>query len=84
LLLSRRLFEQGINIVHVLAYGGTKSHEQALERLAANLKMPPDDIFRPRDEVISDADLAQSEVIAYQEKLAPATDQNQAPSAAAE
>ena len=69
ILVSRKLFEGGLPIKHVLGDGRLEAHEYTLERLIAKLKIPEGDMFRSRDAAINEAYMRQSLEIAYREKV---------------
>jgi uncharacterized protein (DUF488 family) len=73
LLVARALVEHGVAVDHILADGRLESHGGAMVRLLAVLGLPNEDLFRSRQELISQALALQEERIAYvDEKLAAA------------
>jgi uncharacterized protein (DUF488 family) len=65
LLIAPQLETLGLTVQHVLADGGLESQEQAIERLARQLKLPEVDLFRSHEEILADACSIQEERIAY-------------------
>ena len=65
ILVARHLDEAGIAVEHIREDGRLESHDEALSRLLATLKLSTDDMFRSRREVIEDAYRFQGERIAY-------------------
>ena len=55
ILVARHLDEAGIAVEHIREDGRLESHDEALARLLATLKLSTDDMFRSRREVIEDA-----------------------------
>ena len=45
ILVSRELAREGVAVTHILADGALESHEQAMQRLVASLKLPEADLF---------------------------------------
>jgi uncharacterized protein (DUF488 family) len=72
ILISRKLFEDGVPIKHILSDGDCEEHAHAIDRLIAELGIPENDMFRPRDEVIREAYARQAEEIAYREETSSA------------
>ena len=68
LLVARKLFEAGIPVNHILADGSLESHENMESRLLAVCKLPEGDMFKSREEFISDAYAIQGERVAYQDE----------------
>jgi uncharacterized protein (DUF488 family) len=68
LLVARKLFEAGISVNHILADGSLESHENMESRLLAVCKLPEGDMFKSREEFISDAYAIQGERVAYQDE----------------
>lgn len=66
ILVARHLVELGIHVEHIHADGRLESHDVALIRLAKMLRLPEDDLFRSREELLADAYLRQEERIAYE------------------
>lgn len=67
ILVSRQLREQGIPVTHILADGTLESHDQVEKRLLALAKLPEGDLFRTRDECITEAYGKQGARIAYED-----------------
>ena len=66
LLIAGTLADSGVVVEHILADGELETHAAAMDRLMADLKLPPNgDLFRSRDEVIADALTRQSRKVAY-------------------
>lgn len=62
ILVSRHLT---IPVLHIHADGRLETHERAIQRLIRRLRIPEEDMFRTRDDVIADAYWIQGERIAY-------------------
>jgi len=45
ILVSRELVREGVPVTHILADGSLESHERAMQRLVASLKLPEADLF---------------------------------------
>ena len=67
LLVSRRLFEKGFPINHILPDGSLETHDVIESRLLAVCKLPEGDMFRSREECIAEAYLIQGGHVAYQD-----------------
>jgi hypothetical protein len=65
LLVARALAERGVVVAHILADGRLESHEAAMERLLEAVGLPDQDLYRSRDELISEALVRQEERVAY-------------------
>ena len=65
LLVSRALHEQGVDVAHIHAGGRLEPHGEAIDRLLDMLKMPREDLYRTREELIATAVALQSERVAY-------------------
>ena len=66
LLVARALADLGAAVEHVLADGTLESHGASMDRLLDGLKLPRNgDLFRSREEVISDALSRQARRVAY-------------------
>lgn len=73
-LVARALAEDGFEIQHIHADGKLEPHTAAMERLLDLVGLPHEDMFRSRDELLSEALVRQEERIAYvDEKLASET-----------
>jgi uncharacterized protein (DUF488 family) len=68
ILVSRRLFEEGLLIKHILGDGQIEEHEHAIKRLISKLRIPEGDMFRSSDAVVSEAYARQGNEIAYREQ----------------
>jgi|SRR5271170_791743 len=70
LLVAGALEEWGVRVVHILGDGGLETHSDAMERLLDVAGLPREDLFRSREELISQALARQEEKVAYvDEKL---------------
>ena len=65
LLVSRALHEQGVDVAHIHAGGRLEPHGEAIDRLFDMLKLPREDLYRTREELIAAAVARQSERVAY-------------------
>ena len=65
ILVSRHLCERGFNIRHILGTGDLEDHDSALTRLVKLLRLPDEDMFRTRAQIIAQAYAMQAERIAY-------------------
>jgi uncharacterized protein (DUF488 family) len=65
ILVSRHLDERGFNIRHILGMGDLEDHESAITRLVKLLRLPDEDMFRTRTQIIAQAYTMQAERIAY-------------------
>jgi uncharacterized protein (DUF488 family) len=65
ILVARYLVTMGLNVQHIHANGRLESHEDALNRLAEQLRLPEQDLFRSRQDVLADAYRLQEDRIAY-------------------
>ena len=66
LLIAQSLTERGIEVMHILADGNTEVHADTMDRLMDLFKLPHNgDMFRSRDEVISDAIGRQAKKVAF-------------------
>jgi uncharacterized protein (DUF488 family) len=71
LLVARALVTKGIGIRHILADGTIEDQEQAMTRLLSLMKVPSDDLFLSREQLVAEALARQEEKVAYvDEKLA--------------
>lgn len=68
LLVARALGEQGVEVVHILGDGRLESHRAAMERLLDVTKLPNEDLFRSRADLIAEALARQEEKVAYVDK----------------
>jgi len=67
ILICRNLRGFGIEIAHILEDGRLESMQQAEDRLLALMRLPSQDLFRDRKELIEEAYDKQAEKIAYVE-----------------
>ena len=65
LLVGRELVEHGLQVAHILADGRLESHDDSMERLLDAVGLPHKDLFRSREELISEAMIRQEERVAY-------------------
>ncbi len=65
LLVGRRLFQDGINLQHILSKGQAESHPELERRLLELCKMPDGDMFRDRDACIADAYQVQGDRVSH-------------------
>ena len=64
-LVSPVLEEEGLSVVHIHADGRLEAHEETMDRLLDLVKIPRDDLFRSRKEIVAEALLRQEERVAY-------------------
>ena len=67
LLVARKLHEAGLEIAHIHADGSLEDHRTLESRLLDVCKLPEGDMFKQRDEFISEAYAIQGERFAYQD-----------------
>lgn len=67
LLVARKLHEAGFEIAHIHADGSLEDHRTLESRLLDTCKLPEGDMFKRRDEFISEAYAIQGERVAYQD-----------------
>ena len=67
LLVARKLHEGGLEIAHIHADGSLEDHRTLESRLLDACKLPEGDMFKRRDEFISEAYAIQGERFAYQD-----------------
>lgn len=65
ILVARHLIERGLEVKHVLADGSVEAHDDTMKRLLQMLSLPEQDMFRSRDETISEAYAIRGQSIAY-------------------
>jgi uncharacterized protein (DUF488 family) len=65
LLVARALAERGQPVLHIHADGHLETHEAAMERLLDVTGLPKDDLFRSRQELLSEALARQEHRVAY-------------------
>lgn len=68
LLVARKLFETGVPTSHIHTDGSIESHQAMESRLLAVCKLPEGDMFKSREEFISEAYLIRGERVAYQDE----------------
>jgi uncharacterized protein (DUF488 family) len=68
ILVSRELVRDGVAVTHILGDGSLESHEHALQRLAASLKLGSGDLFSESAELEEQAYDLQAARIAYVKK----------------
>ena len=66
-LVARRMYETGTPVQHIHADGHLEEHRAMESRMLQLHKMSETDMFRSRDEVVTDAYLVHGERIAYQD-----------------
>ena len=79
ILVSPVLEQEGLSIQHIHADGRLESHGEAMDRLLHMVGLPRDDLFRSRDEIVSEALLRQEERVAYREDDVRAGDAGETP-----
>lgn len=65
ILVCRHLVARGLKVKHILENGRLETHEDALSRLLAELRLPACDLFRSRNEIIEEAYTRRGQQIAY-------------------
>jgi uncharacterized protein (DUF488 family) len=68
ILVARHLESLHITVEHIMEDGSLESHVQALSRLLRHLKLPEQDLFRSRNDMIEAAYRIQGERIAYEKR----------------
>lgn len=68
LLVARRLHESGLAVSHIRVDGTLESQQELESRLLALCKLPEGDMFKGREEFLSEAYLIQGERVAYQDE----------------
>jgi uncharacterized protein (DUF488 family) len=68
LLVAPELENAGVSVFHVLADGKSEPHSNAMDRLLDLYKLPDEDLFRSRLELIQEACYRQQERVAFVEK----------------
>jgi uncharacterized protein (DUF488 family) len=68
ILVARELVREGVPVTHILGDGSLESHEHALQRLAASLKLTATDLFNDSAALIEQAYDLQAARIAYVKK----------------
>ncbi len=74
ILVAPALEEAGLSVVHIHADGRLETHNEAMDRLLDLVKLPRDDLFRSRKEIVAEALLRQEERVAYKIDEADAGD----------
>jgi uncharacterized protein (DUF488 family) len=75
LLVAQALTEQGFETSHIHSDSSVETHDAAIQRLLKMHKLDDEDLFRSRNELVSEAILQQERKIAYTTKT-PDTDRN--------
>jgi len=65
ILVSRHLVERGVAVDHILADGTLECHEATMGRLMDIVGVPPQDLFRTREQLVEEALARQEQRIAY-------------------
>jgi len=65
LLVAKALVARGLPVLHIHADGHLETHEAAMERLLAVTGLPKEDLFRSKEELLSEALARQEEQVAY-------------------
>jgi uncharacterized protein (DUF488 family) len=65
ILVARHVEAIGFEVQHILADGTLESHQDTMSRLIEMLDLPASDMFRSRDEIVSEAYRRHGERIAY-------------------
>jgi uncharacterized protein (DUF488 family) len=68
ILVSRELVREGVAVTHILGDGSLETHEQAMQRLAASLKLTDTDLFSDPADRVEQAYNLQAARIAYVKK----------------
>jgi uncharacterized protein (DUF488 family) len=68
ILVARELVREGVEVTHILGDGSLESHEHALQRLAASLKLGAADLFSDSADLVEHAYDVQAARIAYVKK----------------
>lgn len=68
LLVARKLHETGLEVAHIHADGSLEGHGTLESRLLSKCKLPEGDMFKQRDEFVSEAYAIQGERVAYQDE----------------
>ena len=68
LLVARSLYESGLAVSHIRADGTLESQQELESRLLSLCKLPEGDMFKGREEFLSEAYLIQGERVAYQDE----------------
>ena len=65
ILVSRHLRERGFNVRHILGDGSLEDHDSSVDRLLRMLRIPEQDIFRSKADMVCLAYRLQADKIAY-------------------
>ena len=65
ILVAPTLEEEGLSVAHIHADGRLEAHDEAMDRLLDLVRLPHDDLFRSREEIVAEALLRQEERVAY-------------------
>jgi uncharacterized protein (DUF488 family) len=65
LLVARALVERGVSVHHILSDGRAEPHEFTMQRLLDAVDLPRQDLFRTREELLTEALARQEARIAY-------------------
>lgn len=68
LLVARKLHDAGLEIAHIHADSSLEDHRALESRLLGVCKLPEGDMFKQRDEFVSEAYAIQGERVAYQDE----------------
>jgi len=68
LLVAKALAERGRQVIHIHADGHLETHEAAMDRLLDLTGVPKEDLFRSKQELLSEALVRQEQCIAYVEE----------------
>lgn len=68
LLIARVLEEQNIEVTHILSDGRLENNNDTMERLIGVVGLPQNDLFRTKEELMTDAANRQEERIAYKDE----------------
>ncbi len=71
ILVARVLHERGVAVSHILADGGLEPHDATMDRLLDLVDLPRHDLFRTREELVSEAIERQEQRIAYVDESFP-------------
>lgn len=68
LLVARKIFELGVPVIHIKADGNIENHHEMESRLLAACNLPEGDMFKSREEFLSQAYSIQGNRVAYQDE----------------
>ena len=74
ILVSRYLTDDGIQVLHIQADGKLETHDEAINRLLKQLRLPEVDMFLSKEEIITEAYRLQGDAIAYLDEEDSRTD----------